>query len=813
MDAIVEKPIILMVDDEQENLTIQEEILEDLDLRFVTTTSSQEALSLSREHDYALALIDVQMPEMNGFELVREMRADPSTSLPPIIFITGLYSADKFVIEGIETGAVDYITKPFDHRLLQGKVRVFVDLYLQRKRLEKEIKQRREIQESLLKSEESFRAVFESTDDCIAVWDRHFNYLYANQASIEQFGSDPSSIVGQHLHSGMQHSPELINRFADRIQQVFDTHQAIRAEDTALVKGKTIYSESRFAPVRDKEGTVIAVGMFYRDVTERKKAEEELRIAKEAAEQANQHKSEFLANMSHDIRTPMNAILGMADLLSETRLNKEQKKYVHVFRVAGENLLHLLNDVLDLTKIEKEQYRSESVPFSLESVVEKTCEVFSVKAFEKQVELMHFIHPDVPLKLAGDSSHLRQILVNLLGNAVKFTPSGEIALEVMKAETDAPTETMNERVDLVFSVRDTGIGIEQQFHDTIFDSFKQADSSTTRKFGGSGLGLTIARKLAEVMGGTIWFESKPAEGSTFYFKCGFKSIDPGKSRHKKGEILVNRSVLLIADNQSSAGFLARRLERLGACVSTSPDARSGIRTARTEKNNQTPFDLILVDSHLPDQQGEDLCRELKELTRLTAGVIPLLTPWKFTSEIKGLERLGLSSYLIKPIKQQHLELVLQRLMGALDESSDDQQVSAPSAMASPAPPLNILLVDDSDDNRLLIEVFLSKTSHRLSMAENGEEACERVKSQDFDLVLMDMHMPVKDGYTATREIRQWEKEQDKRPIRIVALTANALKEDEQKSLDAGCDAHLTKPINKRHLIDTIEKIALELSDT
>ena len=196
MDAIVEKPIILMVDDEQENLTIQEEILEDLDLRFVTTTSSQEALSLSREHDYALALIDVQMPEMNGFELVREMRADPSSSLPPIIFITGLYSADKFVIEGIETGAVDYITKPFDHRLLLGKVRVFVDLYLQRKRLENEIKQRREVQESLLKSEESFRAVFESTDDCIAVWDRHFNYLYANQASIEQFGSDPSSIVG-----------------------------------------------------------------------------------------------------------------------------------------------------------------------------------------------------------------------------------------------------------------------------------------------------------------------------------------------------------------------------------------------------------------------------------------------------------------------------------------------------------------------------------------------------------------------------------------------------------------------------------------
>lgn len=669
----LERPTILMVDDQPENLLIQEEILEELNLRFITANSGAEALEKSLQYDYALALIDVQLPGMDGFELVRLMRKNKTTELLPVIFITALHSSEGFLIEGMETGAVDFISKPFHHRILTGKVKVFVDLYLQRKQLELEIRQRKAV-------------------------------------------------------------------------------------------------------------------------------EKEIRLAKEAAEQANRHKSEFLANMSHDIRTPMNAILGMADLLSETELNEEQKNYVNVCRVAGENLLNLINDILDLSKIERSQFKLEIADFNLESIIEKTCEVFSIKAFEKGVELLHHIHEDVPVLLRGDSVHLRQILVNLIGNAVKFTRQGEIVVDVSRHPKAVPQQGAND-VELVFSIRDTGIGIKPEFHESIFQSFKQADSSTTREFGGTGLGLTISKRLVELLGGKITLNSQPDQGSTFGFNCRFE-VQQGNVP-EAASLLTNRTVLVIDDNRTHGELLGRKLKAMGATVQTVTDGREAL--AMFEKTGQIQaIPLILLDCFLKDSDGFALIRSLKTQSGVGMNnMIALLAPNEFGESVKKLKELQVTNYLVKPIKRSHLKLALNRALGSPVSTNELDSEATTAVEVTKTKPLNILLVDDSQDNRLLVEIYLSKTEHRVASAVNGQIAVAMFKDHAYHLVLMDMHMPVMDGYSATREIRRWEKQMGRPPAHIIALTANALKEDEQKSLDAGCNAYLTKPIKKQKLIDTI----------
>ncbi len=795
-----------MVDDQPGNLILQEEILEELNLDFVKATTGPEALALSQQKDYALALIDVQLPGMDGFELVRKMRKQKTTQILPVIFITAFHHTSEMILEGIETGAVDYIAKPFDPRLLLGKVRVFVDLYCQRKLLEKEILRRQSVQESLVKSEESFRAVFESTNDCIAVWDKNLNYLYANRAMIEHTGTDRSKVEGKNIYSGMIHIPNLMNRFIERIKSVFDSHQSLKAEDSLNIGKRLVYSESSFAPVRNEKNEVIAVGMFYRDVTKRKTAEKELRLAKEAAERANRHKSEFLANMSHDIRTPMNAILGMADLLSETELNEEQKSYVSVTRSAGENLLNLINDILDLSKIERNQFETESIDFNLESVIEKTCEVLSLKAFEKDVELIHYIHPETPVHLIGDAGHLRQILVNLIGNAVKFTHQGEILVEVsQKLKKRSPKQSKN-TVELIFSVKDTGIGIKKEFHRKIFRSFKQADSSSTREYKGTGLGLSISKKLVELLGGKIWLESEPDQGSRFQFSCPFK-IQTGDHASTDTELIAtNRKILVGDQNQTSGNLMIKRLQQMGSTVDYTNSGKDVIKLVNQAIKSGDPYDILILDCRISNGDAYSILKKTRDVSESKIGLIAILTPIDFGEGVKRLEQLGIHTYLSKPIKTQHLVLNIKRVLGTKVLLKNTPATDA-KELESPAVPLNILLVDDSDDNRLLIELYLSKTIHQLSSAENGRVAVDTFKSNQYDLVLMDIHMPVMDGHTATKKIRKWEKEQGRTPTHIIALTANAMKEDEQKSLKVGCNSHLTKPINKTKLLNTINRLS------
>lgn len=522
----------------------------------------------------------------------------------------------------------------------------------------------------------------------------------------------------------------------------------------------------------------------------------ELADARDQALEASRVKSDFLASMSHEIRTPLNAIIGMSELLSETRLSQEQQRYVEIFRKASEALLSLVNDILDLSKIEARQLVLESIAFDLEEVLEEAAEIYALKASEKGIELNFHIEPDVHTIRLGDPARLRQILLNLISNALKFTEQGEISIRVRNArgiESDS----------LEFSVRDTGIGIHPDKLDLIFGSFTQADSSTTRKYGGTGLGLTICRRLIDLMQGDIRVESKLGQGSMFIMTVELPRTERTERRRVVPHVdMRNRRVLVVDDNDTNRLILRTAMEAAGASVVEAADADTALQYVR-DADPVRPYDLILLDRHLPGSDGLDVAGTMRSLG-LQVNTILMASSADINEDMTRVRELGLGGYLVKPLKRAELMRVV---AGVLGEGVDIPE-AAPSSISpdsSEETERRLLLVEDNPDNRLLVKAYLKMLPFAIDEAENGEQAVELFQDNAYDLILMDVQMPIMDGHEATRRIRQYESEHGREPTPIVALTAHAIKEEIDKCLASGCDSHLSKPIKKSVLIDTLDR--------
>ncbi len=521
----------------------------------------------------------------------------------------------------------------------------------------------------------------------------------------------------------------------------------------------------------------------------------ELAETRDQALEASRVKSEFLASMSHEIRTPLNAIIGMSSLLEETPLNSEQKNYINVFRKAGDTLLSLVNDILDLSKIEAKQLVLEEIEFDLLETVEESVEIYALKAAGNGIELLSHIDVDVQNMRVGDPARLRQIILNLISNALKFTEKGEVVVRVEKDESDDSGDLLR------FSVRDTGIGIPTEKLEAIFASFTQVDSSTTRKYGGTGLGLTISKSLSEMMGGKIWVESVEGEGSTFLFTAKLAASDKVQDEGASARVdLGGTRIMVLDDNQASREILSTTLSAHGAIIQEQGSCEAALEILGS-KSADTPS-VVLLDYRMPDMDGFAFIEAMKKINAAQK-IFLMLGAADLNQHIDHIKNAGISGYIVKPVKRTDL---LAQLESSRETTGSTDKSTGPSATAhGDLAPLKILLVEDNPDNRLLIKAYLKKLPWELDEAENGQVAVDKFQASDYDIVLMDVQMPVMDGHEATRSIRAWENDNSKDQTPIISLTAHAFKEEIDRCLEAGCNTHLSKPVKKATLISTIQE--------
>jgi signal transduction histidine kinase/DNA-binding response OmpR family regulator len=524
----------------------------------------------------------------------------------------------------------------------------------------------------------------------------------------------------------------------------------------------------------------------------------EMKVAKERAEEASRAKSEFLANMSHEIRTPLNGIIGMTELALDTPLSDEQQEYLNMVKTSADALLSVINDILDFSKVEAGKLEIDCIEFSLRDCIESAVRPMALRSHQKGLELATDIAPDLPDGLVGDSGRLRQVLVNLVGNAIKFTDRGEVVVRASSQSQSADSIVVH------FVVSDTGIGIPKDKQQLIFEAFTQADGSTTRKYGGTGLGLTICSRLVSLMGGRIWVESEPGRGSQFHFtvECRLQPNQTAAVVPDQPVEVSGRRILVVDDNATNLRILHDVLRNWNMNVTAVKSGRSALELLEAAKHDLQPYELVILDCHMPEMDGFMVAEHIRQTWGLSQPIILMVTSATQNGDLARCRELGIDSHLTKPVRQQELLAAIRGVLETKGTVDRVLPVDKPDVMPV-TDTLRLLLAEDNSVNQRFAVRILEKWGHFVHVVSNGREAVEAVADQQFDAVLMDVQMPEMGGYEATRLIRQAESSSG-RHIPIIAMTAHAMKGDREKCLSAGMDAYVAKPISPRELAAVLQ---------
>jgi PAS domain S-box-containing protein len=693
------------------------------------------------------------------------------------------------------------------HELLEARVRERTEaLSITNAGLADEVSEREQAQESLRESGELVRLLLEGAPEAIYGIDTLGQTTFCNAACLRMLGYENAlELLGKNMHELVHHTKcdGSANPAEDcQIRQAFKTGQETHVEGELFWrKDGSSFPIECWSRTIHRGHVIIGAVVTFVDVTERTQADEVLREAKRNAEEASRAKSEFLANMSHEIRTPLNGVIGMTDLALETELTQEQREYLDTVKLSADSLLCVINDVLDFSKLEADKSELDLSDFDLRESLETTLRTLALRADQKGIELLCEVGPEISRVVRGDPNRLRQIIVNLVGNAIKFTSVGEIAVKV-KANWKEDSNSL-----VQFTISDSGIGIPPDKQKLIFEPFTQADNSTTRTYGGTGLGLAISKRLVGMMGGRIWVESQPGEGSQFHFTASLpaaRNQDAGSENLARPEILRGVRVLVVDDNRTNRRILLGLLKLWAMRAEAVESGELALKELVTAEQADDPFGLVLTDMHMPKMDGFDLTEEIRRRPNLKTSTIMMLTSGGQRGDSARCVELGVAAYILKPIRQSELREAIARVVGATQAHKQIPLLTryALKNERDPIHGLRILVAEDNPVNQLLATRLLEKRGHLVRVVGNGRLALEAIAKDSYHLVLMDVQMPEMDGMEATSALRKREASSGTHLV-VIGVTAHALKGDRERCLEAGMDGYLSKPIRTQELDEVL----------